>query len=390
MRPGTPGFVGERLREAREARGLTQISLGEMLGVTNRAISQYENGTGSPHPEIMQKIPEVLNIPLQFFLTPITEEETTNGPIFYRSMSSATATARTRAERKFGWLKRIVDFLQDFVEFPKVNFPDYNFSNDPLKITKRDIEESASELRKYWGLGDGPISNVVYLLENNGAIVSRINLYADTLDAFSNWRYVENRPYIILGSDKESAARSRFDAAHELGHIILHRHIDSGILRNSPKFKEIELQAAKFAGAFLLPSTSFADDFLTPTLDALLVLKSKWNVSIGAMLVRAQELNLINSERASRLWRYYARRGYKKGEPLDDKVKPEEPELLRQALTVIIENKIQTKAQVISRLCLGQLDIEELTGLTPGYLSDKPKVKTLPKVVPFRKPDKRK
>jgi transcriptional regulator with XRE-family HTH domain len=70
MRPGTPQFIGERLREAREARCLTQITLSEMLGVSNRAVSQYEKGTASPHPDIMAKIPKILNFPPQFFFTP--------------------------------------------------------------------------------------------------------------------------------------------------------------------------------------------------------------------------------------------------------------------------------------------------------------------------------
>lgn len=390
MRPGTPGFIGERLREAREARGLTQISLSEILGVSNRAISQYENGTDSPHPEIMQKIPGVLNMPFQFFFRPIADHEIGNSTIFYRSMSSATAMARSRAERKFGWIKKVVDYLQDFVELPRVKFPNFNYPNDPLSISREDIEIAASELRKYWGLGDGPISNVVYLLENNGVVLSRISLYAETLDAFSNWREYNDRPYIVLGSDKMSAARSRFDAAHELGHMVLHRHAGDVVLRNTPKFKEMELQANRFASALLLPSTSFANDFIVPTLDALLTLKSKWNVSIAAMLIRARDLDLINPEQESRLWRYYARRGYKKREPLDDQVSIEEPELLRQSITLLIEDKIQTPAQILSELQLGLFDIEEFAGLSSGYLSDRPVVRRLldSKVIPFRKPEK--
>ena len=39
MKLGTPGFVGPRLREAREGRGLTAMSLAELLGITRSAIS---------------------------------------------------------------------------------------------------------------------------------------------------------------------------------------------------------------------------------------------------------------------------------------------------------------------------------------------------------------
>lgn len=386
MRPGTPGFVGERLKEAREARGLTQISLGEMLGVSNRAISQYERRKGSPHPEIMKKIPEILNMPYEFFFMEINEE-VENKQIFYRSMSSTTAAARIRGNRRYEWLKRITDFIEEFVELPDVNFPQYILPQDPLKISLEDIEAIADNLRKYWGLGEGPISNVVYLLENNGTIVSRMNLYANQLDAFSDWREANNRPYVILGSDKGSCARSRLDAAHELGHLVLHNGIGKVNLKNTPTFKLLEQQAFKFAGAFLLPATSFADDFMAPTLDVLLALKGKWKVSIGAMLMRAQDLDLLDSEQVSRLWRTYARRGYKKKEPLDDELIPEKPELLKQAIKFIIEENKRTKTQLLSELCLPRADIEEIAGLPSGYLDNKPKIKSLSKIIPFPKRD---
>lgn len=385
MRAGTAGFIGQRLRDAREARGLTQISLSEMLGISNRAVSQYEKDLGSPHPDIMQKIPNILNIPLSYFLTPINANEDINNTVFYRSMASATVMARARGENKYKWLMMIANYLKEYIEFPKLSFPNFHFPNDPLEITQDDIEESASRLRKFWGLGDGPISNVTYLLENNGAFVSRMSLGADTLDAFSNWNDYDDRPYIILSPDKWSAARSRLDAAHELGHMILHRNVSKDILRNTPKFKVMETQAFKFAGAFLLPAMSFSEDFIIPTLDSLITLKNKLNVSIGAMLMRAKDLELIDSEQSSRLWRYYARRGYKTKEPLDDIIEPEKPELLKQAMMVLVENNIQSRAQILSQVSLNEMDIEEITSLPSGFFDCTPRVKTLSNVIPINK-----
>jgi Zn-dependent peptidase ImmA (M78 family) len=137
-------------------------------------------------------------------------------------------------------------------------------------------------------MGDGPIGNMVYLLENKGCIVSRVLLDADNLDAFSQWRFQEGRPYVVLGADKEAAARSRFDAAHELGHLVLHPNLDSVVLRKTAEFALLEAQAHKFAGAFLLPEARFCSEFRVPTLDALRMMKQKWKVSIGSMLMRAR------------------------------------------------------------------------------------------------------
>jgi predicted transcriptional regulator len=54
MKPGTPGFVGARLKEAREARFLSAIALADLVGVSRQAISLYENGAKTPGPEVMQ------------------------------------------------------------------------------------------------------------------------------------------------------------------------------------------------------------------------------------------------------------------------------------------------------------------------------------------------
>ena len=48
MSVGTPNFVGERLKEAREARGLTGVALADLVGVKRASISQYELGDASP------------------------------------------------------------------------------------------------------------------------------------------------------------------------------------------------------------------------------------------------------------------------------------------------------------------------------------------------------
>lgn len=378
MRSGTPGFVGRRLREAREARGLTQIALSEMLGVSAQAVSQYEAGQSSPRPDVLARLTTVLNLPVAFFLDAVTDDED-NAPIFHRSMSTTTASARTRANRRFVWLKRVTDYLGRFVEFPHAEFPHWEFPSNSLNVSDDDVEEAANELRAFWRLGDGPISNVVYLLENRGAAVSRMRLDAVKLDAFSQWRAVEDRPYIVLNSEKESAVRSRWDAAHELAHMILHRAVPPGILRRSPEFKAIENQAHRFAGAFLLPASSFPDDFIAPTLDALLAVKMKWKVSMAAALKRASDLQLMSQDQARRMWRAHSRKGYKRREPLDDEIPAEVPEVSRQSVMLLLEQRILTRTQLVAMLPFSIRDIEELTGLPEGWLSDTPQVLVLPR-----------
>jgi Zn-dependent peptidase ImmA (M78 family)/transcriptional regulator with XRE-family HTH domain len=364
---GTPGFCGERLAQAREARGLTATALSEMIGVRKANISQYEHGKQSPSREVMERIVVVLNQPASFFLRPVTLVG--EDSIWWRAMSSATKTARGRAHARFIWLTEIVAYLNDYLDFPAVNLPAFQVPSDVQAITLGLIEEIAYECRRFWKLGDGPIADAVLLLENNGIMVSRGELLADKLDAFSHWSDDSERPYIFLGADKESAVRSRHDAAHELGHLILHRQVDRKVIRNPKLFRLIEDQAHRFASAFNLPARGFADQLWTPTLDAFLALKPHWKISIAAMVMRCEQLGILSEEQATRTWINLSRRGWNKEEPLDDRLLPERPRLLRRSIELLVKEGIKTSEQIVSDLAMNASDIESLACLDQGYLT---------------------
>jgi len=364
---GTPGFCGDRLAQAREARGLTATALSEMIGLRTANISQYEHGKQSPSPDVMERIAGVLNQPISFFLRPVTP--VSEDSIWWRAMSSATKSARGRAHARFTWLTEIVSYLDDYVDFPAVNLPAFQVPSDVQAITSGLIEEIASECRRYWKLEDGPIADAVLLLENNGIMVSRGQLLAENLDAFSHWRDDSERPYIFLGADKESAVRSRHDAAHELGHLILHRSVDRKVIRNAKLFRLVEDQAHRFASAFNLPARGFSDQLWSPTLDAFLALKPHWKVAISAMVMRCEQLGILSEEQAKRTWINLSRRGWRKEEPLDDRLVPERPRLLRRSVELLVNEGIKTPEQIVSDLAMNASDIESLACLDQGYLT---------------------
>jgi len=206
----------------------------------------------------------------------------------------------------------------------------------------------------------------VRLLENNGIIVSRIELETRKLDAFSTRDPNTNIPIIILGSDKDCSVRSRLDAGHELGHIILHKSVKP----DQENLKIIEKQAFKFGAAFLLPSESFASDIGTPSLDTFWALKSKWKVSIAAMIMRCRDLDIINDKRKERLFINYSRKGWKRGEPLDDELQTEEPMFLKRCFKLLVNEKIRNREDFAGDLSLSNYDIETITGLPEGYLDN--------------------
>lgn len=378
MRIGTPGFSGARLAEAREARGLTQTALADLTGIKIQSISAYEQGRQSPSPEGLLSLAEKLNVPERSFLRPPSSHSIER--IQYRSLSSATKMARTRAERKHGWLKEIAAYLREYVDFPVINLPQFSLPASPDQISARMIESIADECRVFWGLGFGPISDVVRLMENSGVIISRFYLGTETMDGLSQWDEASQSPFVILGADKGSACRSRFDAAHELGHLILHRHLEDRQIKNPVTHKLLESQAHRFSSAFMLPERTFTQEVWAPTLDTFLSLKKHWRCSIAMMIYRCEELRMLSEEQVKRTRINLSRRGWRSEEPLDKQLVPEQPQMLRSCIELLVEEGEKTREQIVQELRMNPLDIEELACIPRGYFSgvmvmEKPDIK---------------
>ena len=391
MKPGSPYFRGERLREAREARGLNGVALAELLGVTRQTISQYEHNQVSPGPAVMEAIARVLRLPPEYFS--FDAQWIKPRPRFMRSMATTAAGSRLRAARRFEWLVALGRHVEGFVKLPQPNIPKLEVPSRVDDISEEFIESAAETVRRHWKLGDGPLSNIAWLLENNGVVIGQGRLWADKLDALSDWDDDGGeRPYLMLGLDKRSAVRSRFDAAHELAHVVLHHNVDrSQIFKNQALFQTVETQAHRFAGAFMLPAASFESDFYIPTLDALVALKPKWKASVAMMTTRAGQLGLLSEEQLRFFYINIGRRKWRDREPLDDTLLPEQPRLLKRSIELVIENGVQTREQILSAIPIAPADIEEMANLSPGYLTQPPELVTLReqadgRVVRFKKP----
>jgi len=367
MKQGIPGFIPDRLVEAREARDLSQVSLAQLMGRSSSAsISRWEKGEQAPEAVALQEIAQALNLPTAYFLRPTPSHG--GAPLFYRSMAAATKAARSKARARLRWAQDISLALQEYVDLPTCNLPIGINSRDFMAIHDEEIEAIATECRRHWGLGDGPISDLHLLLENNGIITIHDEIEAATMDGLSSWSQADSRAYIYVAIDKPSAVRARFNAAHELAHIILHRNIDQSTLQKAEEFKEIERQANLFASAFLLPAITFAGELSAPTLSGLLALKERWKVSIGAMIKRCETLGILEGEYATRVWKHYSTRGWRKEEPFDDRIIFEKPKLLARSIKLLAEEGGWSLQQLLDGMPYSAGDIERLTSLPPGYL----------------------
>ncbi len=368
------GFFGARLVQAREVRGLSCSDIARQIGVTRASVSNYELGKQSPRPDMLEKIASMLNVPIPFFMRPVPEFK--QNTVFYRSNTTATKGARKRAEKRYEWLQEVVVYLQEYFDFPTLNLPTLDIPKDFEEISMDMVEEIALECRKFFGIDPGRVRNMVLLLDNNGVLVPQGYFEAEKLDAFSDTP-AGGHPLVFLGLDKASAVRSRFDAAHELAHLLLHKHVNQRHINGNRAFKIIENQAHRFAGAFLLPESDFLEELWSPNLDTFRALKSRWKISIGAQIMRCTHLEIVPEDQLKRLWINYNRRGWRKNEPLDDRLEREESRVLRRSFESLIGGNIRSKEQILMDLRLPSGDIEEFSGLPIGFFSDK-KAEILP------------
>ena len=356
-----PQIIPERIKEAREAKGFTRETLADALGVTPQAIGQYEVGQNSPGPEVMTKIINLTGQPPAFFSAERLSIRERFGTPYWRSLARMNRADRLRIARRLEWSADIVAYIEKFIELPRINLPSIQIPKDFSDFEA--VEVAAETVRSAWGLGSIPISHVAPTLESNGIVLIKEAVRCPDMDAVSRWQ--AGKPYILLSEDKNSLPRENFDLAHELAHLLCHAHIEV----TSDNLATIERQANYFAGAFLLPRKSFPQEVLSTSINYFLELKSRWRVSVQAMVYRCKDLGLLNKNQVAYLWRQLGK--MRTSEPLDDAFEPERPTLLSAALNMLIENGVQTRAQILDTLKLNHSDIEQLCGTSVGFLDEK-------------------
>jgi Zn-dependent peptidase ImmA (M78 family)/transcriptional regulator with XRE-family HTH domain len=367
MRVGTPGFVAARLTEAREARGLAQTALSELTGIKSQSISHYEQGRQSPSPEALTLLCEKLEVPQRYFLKPMPPPCVSG--IFFRSYRATARTSRIKTERRLNWLKEIAAYLRSHVDLPTPALPEIPVSPNAPDTGAMEIENAADACRQHFGLGGGPLTGIVGLLENFGCVVSHSVAEDESESACS--QSDAGMPYIMLAGGY--AGRMRFDAAHELGHLVMHRALQTGG-QTGPADPEthriLEQQADRFARAFLLPSRVFGPEVWAPTVDALLSLGKQWNCSVAVMIARCGEIGVFDGDQVRRALVNLTRRGLKSDEPRDNGAAVESPQLLARGIRLLIEAGVRDRHGLLTDLGLSPVDIEALAGLPRNFLSE--------------------
>lgn len=332
-------FTPSRLTLARLRRGYTKSRLAAEAGVTMRSISAHESGESEPTPDTLHAIANVLRFPENFFRRPEVERPPAASASF-RSFTSMTAAQRHSALGAGALAVELSDWVERHFRLPAPDVPSFRLQAP---------EAAADALRETWQLGVKPIRNMVHLLEQHGVRVFSLAEECRQVDAFSVWR--SGKPFVFLNTMK-SGERSRFDAAHELGHLVLHRH---GAPRGG---REAEQEADSFASAFLMPRRSvLAVAPAFPSIASLVKLKKEWSVAVSALARRLHEVGLLTDWHYRTLMIQMSSLGYRTTEP--DPIPRETSQVLAKVFSSMRERG-WTRARLADELAVYTPDIDAL------------------------------
>jgi Zn-dependent peptidase ImmA (M78 family) len=261
---------------------------------------------------------------------------------------------------------KAVDIIADHVTFPDSNLP--NFCTYFREYDEEYIKQAAAKCRETWGLSKGPIDNLIGFLELHGIIVSCARWGSPDLSGFSFW--ANSRPYVFI-NNHNNYFRCRFDVAHELAHLVLHKNYPKGSNLKPEIHKKQEKEANAFASYFLMPPDSFGTEVLSDNIFYFIELKKRWKTSISSMIYNCHSIGRIDENKKASLYRLISYHKWNKVEPLDDQYTREKPDLLARALDLMFENKVTEPREFAAHIGLPIKELEILLGLPSGFFKEK-------------------
>ncbi len=319
-------FHPERIRQARELRGLTQSELADRAGVTQPAVTQVERGLRTPSLQLITAFSVTTGLPISFFEEPPTSGEFPLGTLLFRARADLRAQPRDQARVYAHLTLEAVQKLEQRVRGLPLQLP--RLSEEP--------KLAAAVTRAMLGLAPNtPIPHLLHVVERAGVLVLAVSLTLSACDAFSAWAGPEaQRPVIVLlaGAPGE---RQRYTVAHEIGHLVMHQPLRGSIA-------DLEKQADTFAAEFLCPETAMREEISTPvTLTSLATLKPRWGVSIQMLIRRARDLGIVHERQYRYLMEQIGLHRWRTAEP--HPLPAERPRAVRKIAEVLYGNPIDYK-----------------------------------------------
>ncbi|WP_120498159.1 XRE family transcriptional regulator [Kiloniella sp. EL199] len=365
-------FKGKKLTYARNRVGMSMQDIADLISVKRQYVHKIETGKESKSfsGDQLLLIANHLGVDVEYFFKE-NEISISNDRLHFRSVSIPNYI-RDRAKIYAEDFIAVCLYIRNYIEPLGLELPHFDLDEQcgTENITsnahhKLEIEAIANEVRVILGLGFGPISNMVRVLETSGVIICTAPEISQKVDAFCN----DDIFPVVVRNDYKSPVRCRFDLAHELGHLILHKGMNNDVVENPM----IEKQANHFASCLLLPKTTFMTEF--PQFhskripwDSLLEMKLRWKVSIAALIMRAHELGLITDAARQKAFIHISHKGWRTCEPGDKPehqkyIELEQPELIKNAVQLIMNTHKNFLPEMKAHLNFSNSLIRETIGM---------------------------
>lgn len=303
----------------REAKGWSQRQLAQDAGISQGFLSKVEAGLLDLHGDKLEQVAAALDCPVELLVddTPVQGLEVTC--LHHRRRHSKMTAGKKKQIEAVTHLTRVsVQGLMAGIDF------DPQTRLDRLDIDEyEDPAEIARILRTAWRVPSGPIENLTNLLEAVGIIVIQRPLGTTAQDAVSTWPHDQDRHPMMVVNTGLPPDRYRFNLAHELGHLVMHR---------LPGENQ-ENQANEFASEFLAPGSDIGPQLVgltTREFSRLMALKAQWKVSIAFLVRRAKDLSMITERQYREFQMQLGRLGWRTVEP--GTLAPESPTTLARVI----------------------------------------------------------
>lgn len=359
-----PRQLGERLKDARKARGLTQEAVASKLDILRTTLVAIEKGDRRVTPGELIEMAKMFGRPVSEFVSKRTNKE----PFVPQFRLPPNQQNVTDAELTAAVME-LESLARDYVELEEMNFavmrptfPQPYAMDVPGATPEQRGEEVAAEERTRLGLGDGPVADLRALLEEAvGVRVFYLNLPPKVGGLFA---CNDELGACIAINRAHPPARGNWSLAHEYGHFLTTRYLaDVSFTHDHWGKLAAERFADAFAKNFLMPRTGvmrrLSDSVKAlgkerPTIGAVMSLAHLYRVSAQAMFLRLEELKRIPSGTWDTLTK---KRGFK-------------PEQARTELGLAAEPRKAALPLRYRQLAQSAFDRED-GGLTEGQLARK-------------------
>lgn len=326
-------FNRDMLALARDVRELTQEELARASGVSQSLISKAEHGLLDPSGEALEKLAGTLGFPKEFFEQ---KDRRIGLPHFHaRQRARVPAKSLARIEAMINIRRQHVGRLLRSFEVSAAK-PIPQIDLDEKGLTP---ELVATRLREYWLLPRGPVASVTEIVENAGGIVILSRFGTDLLDGLSIRS--DGLPPLFFMNRDVPGERFRMSLAKELGHVVMHGIPDDD--------ETMEMQARRFATAFLLPAQDVRPYLSDAKITNLARVKAFWHVSIKDLIERAFELKLMTDYQYKNITGQY-NKTYKDSEPVP--VPMETPERLQDIVRYHLKDLNYSVQELAKLLCV--------------------------------------